>query len=81
MYLVTSVLSSSELSLTMLQAIYPLRWGIELQFRTAKQTFELGMLRSRNSDHALVELNWSMVALTAVQLLALKEQSKFRYTT
>lgn len=77
MYLVTSVLSPRELSLTMLKAIYPLRWGIELQFRTAKQTFELGILRSRNSDHALVELNWSMVALTAVQLLALKEQSKF----
>lgn len=76
MYLVTSVLDRKALSDAMFKKLYPLRWGVELQFRSLKQTFGLGKLRSRNSDHALVELDWSIVALTMVQLLALKEQSE-----
>jgi hypothetical protein len=76
MYLVTSVLDERSLSNGTLKSLYPLRWGIELQFRATKQTFGLSTLRSRNSDHALVELNWSLIALTMVQLLAVKEQAK-----
>ena len=76
MYLVTSVLSRRELSDSMFRRLYPLRWGVELQFRTLKQTFGLGTLRSRNADHALAELQWSIVALTMVQLLAIREQRK-----
>lgn len=76
MYLVTSVLSRKALSDSQFKKLYPLRWGVELQFRALKQTFGLSKLRSRNSDHALQELNWSIVALTMVQLLALKEQSR-----
>ena len=76
MYLVTSVLNRKTLSDAMFKRLYPLRWGVELQFRALKQTFGLGKLRSRNSDHALAELDWSIVALTMVQLLALKEQCK-----
>ena len=77
MYLVTSVLNRRELSDSMFKRLYPLRWGIEIQFRSFKQTFGLGKLRSRKSDHAIVELDWSIVALTMVELLAVKEQSKF----
>jgi hypothetical protein len=77
MYLVTSVLSRRELSDSMFKRLYPLRWGVELQFRALKQTFGLGKLRSRNSNHALAELDWSIVALTVVQLLAIKEQNQF----
>jgi len=76
LYLVTSVLDRHQLSDSMFKKLYPLRWGVELQFRALKQTFGLSKLRSRNSDHALVELNWSIVALTMIQLLALKEQIK-----
>lgn len=76
MYLVTSVLNRRELSDSMFKRLYPLRWGIEIQFRALKQTFGLGKLRSRNSDHALAELDWSIVALTMVELLAVKEQSQ-----
>ncbi len=77
MYLVTSVLNRRELSDSMFKRLYPLRWGIEVQFRALKQTFGLGKLRSRNSDHASVELDWSIVALTMVELLALKEQTPY----
>src|SRR6266480_4122484 len=54
--------------------MYRLRWGIELQFRAFKQTFGRGKLRSRTADHALVELEWSLVGLWLVQLFAVKEQ-------
>ncbi len=74
MYLVTNVLEERRLSVHAIGKLYPLRWGIELQFRSAKQTFGLGNLRSRNADHAMVELDWSLVALTMIQLLAIREQ-------
>lgn len=76
MYLVTNVLDESALGDEQLKRLYPLRWGIELQFRTAKQTFGKGKLRSRNSDHALAELDWSLIALTMIQLLAIREQTQ-----
>jgi hypothetical protein len=76
MYLVTNVLSERALSLPQAARLYTLRWGIELQFRGVKQTFGRGKLRSRNADHALAELDWSFVALTMVQLFAIKEQIK-----
>ncbi len=74
MFLVTSVLSDKQLSRSTLKQLYPLRWGIELHFRAVKQTYGRGKLRSRNADHALVELEWSLIALTMIQLLALREQ-------
>ena len=76
LYLVTNVLSGRELSVAALKRLYSLRWGVELQFRTAKQTFGRGKLRCRNSDHALAELDWSLVALTMIQLFAIREQIK-----
>jgi len=76
MYLVTNVLEEKELGMRSLAKLYPLRWGIELQFRSAKQTFGLGTLRSRNAEHTMVELDWSLVALTIVQLFAVQEQSQ-----
>jgi hypothetical protein len=74
MFLVTNVLSERELSIAALKRLYLLRWGIELQFRTIKQTFGRGKLRSRNADHAVAELEWSLIALTMIQLLAVREQ-------
>ena len=76
MWLVTNVLSERKLSTSALKRLYPLRWGVELQFRAVKQTFGRSKLRSRNSDHALAELDWSLVALTMVQLFAVREQIK-----
>jgi len=76
MWLVTNVLSERDLSTALLKRLYPLRWGVELQFRTVKQTFDRSKLRSRNSDHALAELDWSLIALTMVQLFAIREQIK-----
>jgi hypothetical protein len=80
MFLVTNVLSEKSLSSPQLKRLYPLRWGIELQFRTTKQTFGCGLLRCRKAEHALAELNWSLIALTLVQLFALREQLQIDLT-
>jgi hypothetical protein len=74
-YLLTSVLDPKRLSLTQARDLYKRRWGVELQFRTFKQTFGRGKLRSRTSDRALVELDWSLLGLWMIQLLAAKEQT------
>jgi hypothetical protein len=73
-YLVTNVLSERELSPRHAGQLYRLRWGIELQFRTLKQTFRRSKLRSRTPDNAVAELHWSLVGLSLVQLFAVKEQ-------
>jgi hypothetical protein len=71
---VTSVLSARRLSERQALRLYRLRWGVELQFRAFKQTFGRRKLRSKRPDRALVELDWSLVGLTIIQLFALKEQ-------
>ena len=73
-YLVTNVLSTNALSDRLAARLYRLRWGIELQFRSYKQTFGRGKLLSRTPQRALVELDWSLLGLWMVQLLAVKEQ-------
>ena len=62
--LVTNVLSDRQLSFRQAGELYRLRWGVELQFRTLKQTFRRSKLRSRTADKALVELHWSLVGLS-----------------
>jgi hypothetical protein len=73
-YLVTNVMSEKALSRREASQLYRLRWGVELQFRSYKQTFHRGKLRSRTADHAMVELDWSLLGLGMIQLYAVKEQ-------
>jgi hypothetical protein len=73
-FLVTNVLQKKMLSERQAADLYRLRWGVELQFRTLKQTFGRTKLRSRTADNALIELHWSLVGLTLIQLFAVKEQ-------
>lgn len=73
-YLVTNELSENRLSDKQAIKLYQLRWGVELQFRTIKQTFGRRKLRSRTPDRAKVELDWSLLGLWMIQLFAVKEQ-------
>ena len=73
-YLVTNVLSARALSEKQAIKLYQLRWGVELQFRTVKQTFGRRKLRSKNPERASVELDWSLLGLWMIQLFAVKEQ-------
>jgi hypothetical protein len=72
--LLTSVLDEESLSRSELLRLYKLRWGIELEFRGLKQTFERRKLRSHNSERALVELEWSLLGMAVIELFALRQQ-------
>ena len=72
-YLVTSVLSKQRLSDKQAIEIYRYRWGIELFFRTFKQTFGRTKLRSHAAENAKLELDWSLVALWSICLLGQRE--------
>jgi len=74
MWVVTNVLEENRLSDAEAVRLYQLRWGIELQFRTVKQTFGRRKLRSRTPERAHVELDWSLLGLWLIQLFAIKEQ-------
>ena len=76
MCLVTNVLSETRLSDEQIVQIYKARWGIELFFRTFKQTFGRRKLRSHNAENAQLELDWSLLGLWAICLLAQREQVK-----
>jgi hypothetical protein len=73
-YLVSNVLDKRALDDRLAAKLYRLRWGVELQFRSYKQTFGRGTLRSRTPERALVELDWSLLGLWMIQLFAVKEQ-------
>jgi hypothetical protein len=67
-YLVTNVMNASQLSDAQAAEIYRRRWGIEVFYRHCKQTFERRKLRSLNPDNAMVELQWSLLAVWAMGL-------------
>jgi hypothetical protein len=71
-YLVTN-LTKSQLSDRQAGMIYAARWGIELFFRTFKQTFGCRKLRSRSAENAKLELDWSLLGLWCVCLLGQRE--------
>ena len=74
-YLVTNELDTRKLSDKVAGEIYRNRWGIEVQFRTLKQTYDRSKLQGRTPDVAEVELSWSILGLWIAQLFALKEQA------
>ena len=73
-YLLTSVLDEQALTTKEALSLYEQRWGVELEFRALKQTFERRTLRSRKSERALVEMEWSLFGMTVIELFALHEQ-------
>jgi hypothetical protein len=75
-YLVTNILDDEELTTEQASLIYRRRWGIELQFRSLKQTYGRAKLRARTPEIAEIELHWSLLGLTMLQLLAMKEQTR-----
>lgn len=75
-YLVTSVLNKKSLTDVQASEIYRRRWGIEVQFRSLKQTFQRSKLRCRSPECAEIELHWSLLGLWMIQLLAVKERTK-----
>jgi IS4 transposase len=73
-YLLTSVLDEGQLSVKEIVQLYKKRWGIELEYRALKQTFERRNLRSRIGPRAFAEMDWSIFALAVLKMFTLKEQ-------
>lgn len=75
-HLVTSLLDPALLSESEASRLYSRRWGIECGFRTLKQTYERDKMRSYTPECAGAELDWSLVSLWLVNLLAKQELCK-----
>lgn len=72
-HLVTNLQDERQLSLTTAAELYRLRWGIELYYRTFKQTLGHRTLQSRTPHMALVEQGWHIVATWLLHLLTARE--------
>lgn len=73
-FAVTSVLVEKDLTIDQAKQLYLSRWGVEVQFRSLKQTFGRSKLHSRTPERAYMELEWSLLGLWLIQLLAASEQ-------
>lgn len=67
--LLTNELDAERLSEEAIQKIYAFRWGIEVYYRTFKQTWGFARLLSRTPETALNEQRWRIVALWTLQRL------------
>lgn len=68
-YLVSDVLSDEDLSLEQASVLYRLRWGIEVFYRSLKQTLRHRKMRSRAPAGAKRELAWALTALWVLSLV------------
>lgn len=68
-YLATSVLSAADLSDAEAAEIYALRWGVEVKFRTLKQTMEHHKLLSRTPENCYLELTWIYLGVWLLELM------------
>jgi len=73
MFLVTNVFDEGLLSDRAAAEVYALRWGLELYYRSTKQTLGHARLRSRTSVASLSEQHWHVIALWVLQLLTVGE--------
>lgn len=64
---------ADELSESEAAEIYRRRWGIEVFFRTFKQTFDKKKLKCTGSVNVALELEWSLIGLWAMCLYGKKE--------
>lgn len=62
-HLLSSVLDERVLSGRTMAALYRRRWGLELYYRSLKQTMARRKMLSDSPEHAGVELDWCVVGL------------------
>ena len=70
MHLLTNVLDAALLSDERAEAMYRKRWGIELVYRSLKQTMGRRRMRCDAPANAAVELDWAVVGLWMLGLLS-----------
>lgn len=68
LYLLTDVLDPKRLGDADAARLYAMRWGVELLYRSLKQTMGRGKMLSGSPAHAAVELDWSVIGLWVLGL-------------
>jgi hypothetical protein len=68
-YLLTNVFDSKQLSDEEAGVLYEMRWGIEVFYRSYKQTLSRHRLLSRTPATCLTECSWTMLGLWLLGLL------------
>lgn len=74
MCLLTNVLDDQRLSDVQAAKFYHWRWGIELWFRSMKQTLARRKLCSQAPVQAALELRWAVLAMALLGLMGVKAQ-------
>jgi Transposase DDE domain len=77
-YLLTSVRGRELLKDGEVALLYRLRWGIEVMYRTLKRTLDHHKMRSDTPQRAKIELDWYVVGLWVLGLMALEATSPRR---
>jgi len=77
-YLITNVLDRTRMSVPKAGMLYRLRWGIEVGFRTLKQTLDRRTMRCAAPAQAKMELNWSVLGLTLLGLMSVAQIKRRR---
>lgn len=72
-YLVTSLLDPDQLTDPEASELYRLRWGIEVFYRTTKQTLARHTLRSRTPENCYLELTWAILGVWLLQLMTVRQ--------
>ena len=74
-HLLTDVLEQSALSDREAGQLYARRWGVEVLYRSLKQTMGRRRMACGNPAHAGAELDWAVVGLWGLSLMAAEEVS------
>ena len=72
MYLLTNVFDTERLSDTMAATLYEMRWGVEVFYRSYKQTLEQRKMRSDAPEQALLECHGGLLALLLLGLMSVE---------
>jgi hypothetical protein len=69
MYLATDVLDKKALSAKSAAVLYEMRWGLEVFYRSLKQTLEKRRMLSHIPQAAVCELTWALLGLWLLGLM------------
>lgn len=70
MYLVTNVLDEKALPRKAAALLYEMRWGVEVFYRTTKQTLQKRKMLSRAPEAARCELTWALLGVWLLGLMS-----------
>jgi hypothetical protein len=70
MYLVTNVLDKKALSDESAAVLYEMRWGVEVFYRSLKQTLQRRKMLSRTPEAAKCELTWTLFGMWLLGLMS-----------